>query len=155
VTSLTGTGTLVRFILRRDRIRIPVWIVAILITVLGTAVVLPDTFPTEESLVARAQLVENPALKLLLGPGYGLDDYTFGPMMSNEMLGIMTVVVALMSVFMVVRHTRAEEETGRTELVRSSVTGHYAGLTAALLVVGVLNIIIAVLVAAGLTLSLA
>ncbi len=105
MTSFAGTGHLLRFILRRDRIRIPIWIVAILISVVGTAVSLPESFPTQQSIAARAQLVENPALKLLLGPGYGVDNYDFGSMMSNEMLGIMSVVVALMSIFMVVRQS--------------------------------------------------
>ena len=112
MNTLTGTGTLIRFILRRDRVRIPVWIVAILVTIVGTALVLPETYPNEESKIARAELVENPALKLLLGPGFGLDDYDFGPMLANELLGIMTVVLALMSIFLFVRHTRAEEESG-------------------------------------------
>lgn len=154
MSPLTGTGTLIRFILRRDRLIIPLWMFGILLTVFGTALVLPDTFPTEESLRARAQLVENPALKLLLGPGYGLENYGFGPMMSNELLGIMMIVVALMSTFIVTRHTRAEEETDRAELVLSSVVGRHAMLTATLAVVGALNIVIGILVAVGLTSSL-
>lgn len=154
MSAFAGTGTLIRFILRRDRVRIPVWIVSILVALVGTALMLPESFPTEETLEARAQLVENPALKLILGPGYGVENYDFGAMMSNEMLGIMTIVVALMSIFLMVRHTRAEEESGRTELVRSSVVGRHASLTAALIVVGTLNVVIGLLVAAGLTLSL-
>src|SRR5690606_4209187 len=102
----------------------------------------------------RAQLVGNPALKFLLGPGYGLEDYDFGSMMANEMLGLMTVVMALMSIFLVVRHTRAEEESGRAELVRSSIVGQHAGMTAALIVVGALNLVIGALVTIGLTMSM-
>jgi ABC-2 type transport system permease protein len=154
VSAFTGTGTLIRFILRRDRIRIPIWVVAIVFSVVGTALVLPDTFPTAADRQSRAELVDNPALSLILGPGYGLEDYTFGAMMSNEMLGITTIAVALMSIFMVVRHTRAEEEAGRIELVRSSVVGRYAGMTAALVVVTAVNIVIGSLVAIGLTSSL-
>lgn len=154
MSAFAGTGTLMRFILRRDRIRIPLWITGILVSVVGTAASWPGTFPTDESLLARAQLVENPALKMILGPGYGMQNYTYGAMMSNEMLGIMTVVVALMSIFMVVRHTRTEEETGRLELVRSSVVGRYAGMTAALLIVAGVNLLVGALVSVGLVLSL-
>ena len=42
----------------------------------------------------------------------------------------------LMSLLTVVRHTRAEEEAGRQELVGAAVVGRYAPLTAALLVAG-------------------
>jgi ABC-2 type transport system permease protein len=154
MTSLTGAWTLIRFILRRDRIRIPIWVVAILATVVGTAAIFPDTYPTAADRQARATLVENPAMRLLLGPVHGTEDYTFGAMMATEMLGMMLVVVGLMSIFMVVRHTRAEEETGRAELVRSSVVGRHAAMSASLTVVVALNILIGLLVAIALNATL-
>ena len=75
---------------------------------------------------------DNPAAKAFSGPGHGLADYTYGAMMGNEYLGFMLIFVALMSVLIVVRHTRTEEETGRAELIRSGPVGRYAQLTAAL-----------------------
>ena len=44
------------------------------------------------------------------------------------------VVVALMGMFLVGRHTRADEEDGRTELVRATVVGRNAPVTAVLVV---------------------
>ena len=38
--------------------------------------------------------------------------------------------------FLVGRHTRAEEESGRDELLRSGVVGRHAPMTAALIVTG-------------------
>jgi ABC-2 type transport system permease protein len=154
MTAFAGTWALIRFILRRDRVRVPIWIVGIVITVAGTALVLPDTFPTQQDRQTRAELVANPAFKMLLGPGIGLEDYTFGAMMSNEMLGITSIAIALMSIFMVVRHTRAEEESGRAELIRSSVVGRHAAMTAVLVVATIVNVLIAGLVAIALTASL-
>jgi ABC-2 type transport system permease protein len=150
VTVFSGTGTLIRFILRRDRVRIPIWVVAILVSVVGTAASLPDTFPTASARETRAVLMESPAFRLILGPGHGLDNYTYGALMASEMLGIMTVVTALMSIFMVVRHTRAEEESGRAEFVQSSVVGRHASMSAALIVVSGLNILIGLMTAFGL-----
>jgi ABC-2 type transport system permease protein len=144
MNAFTGTGTLIRFMLRRDRIRIPIWIIAFVVTLAGTAAVFPDTYPTEADRQSRATLMENPAMRLLIGPLFGSEDYTFGAMMASEMLGLVTVVIGLMSIFMIVRHTRAEEETGRAELVRSSVVGQHATMTAALIVVTITNIAVAV-----------
>ena len=45
-----------------------------------------------------------------------------------------TSTMALMGMFLVGRHTRADEEAGRTELVRATVVGRNAPVTAALLV---------------------
>lgn len=44
------------------------------------------------------------------------------------------IVAGLMSMFLVGRHTRVEEEVGRDELVRAGVVGRYAPMTAALIV---------------------
>jgi len=44
------------------------------------------------------------------------------------------VLAALMSMLLVARHTRAEEQNGRAELIRSNVVGRHAQLTAVLVV---------------------
>jgi ABC-2 type transport system permease protein len=64
-------------------------------------------------------------------------------MMTNEYLGFMVIFVALMSVLMVVRHTRTEEETGRAELLGAAVVGRHAGLAAALIVTVGANVALA------------
>ena len=55
-----------------------------------------------------------------------------------------------MSMFLVGRHTRAEEESGRDELLRASSIGRLAPTAAALLVGLVANLLLGVLVAASL-----
>jgi ABC-2 type transport system permease protein len=57
------------------------------------------------------------------------------------------IFAALMSVFLVVRHTRADEEAGRLELVGSAAVGRLAALTAGLLVALTANAVLAVLLA--------
>lgn len=128
-----GTGRLLRFNLRRDRVRIPAWLAGITVVQVAGAASYPDLYPTVADRQNQAAVIgENPAMRAMTGPGFGLDDYTFGAMMTNEYLGLMVIFAALMSVFMVVRHTRGEEESGRAELVRANVVGRYAHLTAAL-----------------------
>jgi ABC-2 type transport system permease protein len=134
--ALTGTGPLVRFILRRDRIRIPVWLAAITFFTWSTAVSLPDLYTNAADRQVRAELMGNPGVRAFSGPGHGLSDYTFGAMLAQEMLSWVAIFVALMSILLMVRHTRTEEETGRAELVRSAVVGRHAHTAAALLVVG-------------------
>ena len=47
--------------------------------------------------------------------------------------GMFHLLIAVAVILTVIRHTRADEETGRTELIDSTAVGRYAGLTAALL----------------------
>lgn len=151
VRPLAGTGTLIRFILRRDRIRIPLWLLGLAGAQIGTAAAYPDIYPTAADRQAQAQVIgTNPAMVVMTGPGHGLDDYTYGAMMTNEVLGFMAILVALMSVLMVVRHTRAEEESGRAELVRAAVVGRHAHLAAAFLTATATALALGLLVAVGL-----
>lgn len=148
--TLTGTGALVRFVLRRDRVRIPVWLAALTITTIGTAQSFQDLYGDDTNRAQVAETMGTPAGLAMTGPAHYLENYTLGAMMSHQMLGFMAIMVGLMSVLAVVRHTRAEEETGRAELVRANVVGRHAHLVAALVVVAATNAVLALLIAAGL-----
>lgn len=154
MSTLAGTLTLVRFIFRRDRVRVPVWIGSLVALVLMTAAILPESFPTLAERQVRGELTANPAVRFLFGPGFKPSEYTYGAMLANELMGMMLILVALMSLFMISRHTRAEEETGRVELVRASAVGRHAGLTAALIATVVVNLVIGLLISLGLPLAL-
>lgn len=146
---LAGTGTLIRFILRRDRVRLPIWIGAIVLFTIGSVSSIPGLFQDDSDFQARADLMRNPGTRAISGPGYGLDDYNAGAMTAHEYFSWVAIFTALMSILLIVRHTRAEEETGRSELIRSAVVGRHAQTTAALIVVGAAQLVIGVLLALG------
>ena len=149
MTELTATSALVRFILRRDRVRIAVWIVAIGALMVSTVSSVKGIYPTQASLDRAAAAIEgNSAVIALNGPPIGLD--TLGGRVAFESGSFGLVVVALMSVLMIGRHTRAEEESGRNELLRAAVVGRYAPMTAALVVVAAMDVAVGVIVTLGL-----
>lgn len=146
--ALTGTVTLARLVLRRDRLRIAIWVVALVGLVGVTANSIFDLYPDEAALAEYARTVDaNPSLIALSGPAVGLD--TFGGRIAWEGWQL-SIAVALMGALAVGRHTRAEEEAGRTELVRATVTGRHAHSAAALVV----SALSSALVGAGVTLVL-
>ncbi|GEL20238.1 ABC transporter permease [Pseudonocardia asaccharolytica] len=148
--ALAGTGALVRFALRRDRLRLAIWMLAVGVLPIYTASALDAVYPTAADRQARAALMESPAAIMFSGPGFGRSEYTLGAMLANEMGLTLMIAVAIMSVLLVVRHTRAEEESGRAELVRACVVGRRAHLTAALILAALANAVIAVVTTAGL-----
>src|SRR5262245_65833735 len=103
---------------------------------MGSVASFASTYPTAADRQARADVMRNAVAKLFTGPGFGLDNYTYGAMTANELLPLTAVAVALMSIFLVVRHTRADEESGRADLVRAGVVGRHAPSVATLAVVG-------------------
>jgi ABC-2 type transport system permease protein len=149
--TLTGTGTLVRFGLRRDRVRLSVWLLALTLGTLATAAQYKALYSTPEERAAAVSSMDSPAALAMTGPRHYLSDYTAGAMLGHQMLGFMAILVGLMSVLIVTRHTRDEEETGRAELVRSTVVGRHAQLASALVVAVVANLALAALLALGLT----
>lgn len=131
--SFVATGALVRLALRRDRIRLALWVVALVGVVTVFIGAIGDLYPDE---AARRQLgasiAANPAFGALLGPL--LDPLSVGGLVAWRMSFFPMVLVPLMALQTVSRHTRAEEESGRLELVGSTVVGRRAPLTAALVV---------------------
>jgi ABC-2 type transport system permease protein len=129
---LTGAGQLIRLNLRRDRVRLTVWVLALVLSSVATAASFADLYPTEASRQTVAQTMGTPAGIAMSGPDRYLEDYNLGSVMSHQMLGFVVVLVAIMAILTVVRHTRTEESTGRAELIRSTVVGRHAHMTAAL-----------------------
>jgi polyether ionophore transport system permease protein len=145
----------VRFVLRRDRVRLTVWVLAIAIVVLGSVSSFATTYPTAADRAARIHLIEGSgAAALFVGPGYGAGNYTYGAMTANELLPLTALVAGLMSIFLVVRHTRAEEEEGRAELVRSAMVGRCAPAAAALVELLGAHLVLCLLLTAGLPAAL-
>lgn len=144
----TGTGTLVRLMLRRDRIKLPAWVggLGLFMVYLGAA--LPQLAPTEADLAAVTPMVQQPVGRLFTGPAYGMEDPTHASFFAAGYLLYLLLLAALMNIMLVTRHTRLEEQSGRSELVRADVVGRQAPLTAALVVAVVTNVAAAVVVGA-------
>ena len=147
MTSLTGTVALSRFILRRDRIRILVWIVALVVLVALTTVGIEGLFPTQAALDQTAAATAHNAAMIAFNVAVqGLN--SVGGQVAFQFGSMGMVLVALMSIFTVGRLTRGEEEAGRLEVVRSLPVGIHANTLAAALTVAAMNLIVGALTAA-------
>jgi ABC-2 type transport system permease protein len=132
---LAGTWHLTRLALRRDRVVLPIWIVLLSVVPASTVNTFTQFYPTAaDRLALQAGANANPSYALLYGPPFDLT--TAGGFIAWRMCGFLALLTGLMVVFTVTRHTRAEEDTGRAELLASAVVGRYAALTASLLVAG-------------------
>ncbi|PTR25619.1 ABC-2 type transport system permease protein [Rhodococcus sp. OK519] len=143
----TGTVALARLALRRDRVILPLWsiVIGLLPIVYGKAIA--GLYTTQSQLDAFAS--STVALKseiALVGPIFGS---SVGAL-TTWRAGYLFTFLAVSVILTVVRHTRTEEETGRTELLDSTSVGRYAGLTAALFVAGAGAVVSAAVSAAGL-----
>ncbi|BCJ68526.1 ABC transporter permease [Polymorphospora rubra] len=130
MSALTGTGRLARLALRRDRIVLPVWIVGVPAVGLAVAASVADLYGGEaDRLVYAGTTAVSVVARAFNGPTSGA---SLGAVVVAETFTSLAVLVALMTTFTVVRHTRQNEETGRFELTGSAMVGRHAPLAAAL-----------------------
>ena len=145
--AFAGTGVLVRLMLRRDRIILPLWVVVLALLPVTVASTLAGLYPTVAERQAYADiLTTNPAFLALYGPVFGSG---LGALTAWRLTGTL-LLVGLASLLTVIRHTRAEEEAGRRELLGATVVGRQAPLVAALFVTFGANLALGALVAVGL-----
>ncbi|MFJ1888212.1 ABC transporter permease [Streptomyces sp. NPDC088170] len=145
---LAGTWPLLRLALRRDRIMLPIWVLALggTFSSIGSSIAaLYDTSAQRAELAASMN--GNSSLRAMYGPVF---DDSVGGLVSWRMAAFGAVLAAVMSLIVVIRHTREEEETGRQEMLSSAMVGRRAPLTAALLTAVIANAALALVIAAGL-----
>lgn len=129
--SFLGTGRLTRLALRRDRIVLPVTITLSVLMVGGSAPALISAYPGySEQLAYVMTSVPSVIGRFFQGTIQGV---SIGSILLAETFLFTAVILAIMSIFIVSRHTRYNEETGAGELIGSTITGRSAPLTAALL----------------------
>lgn len=141
---LSGTGTMLRFMLRRDRIRFPAWVLGLSLMLAYFANAL-GLLLDDEALETFATFSANPVMALIGGPGYGFDDITLGRFLVGVYGAFIMIGAALMGIMTITRHTRVEEQTGRAEMVRANVVGRHAQLAAALILALIMSATMAAL----------
>lgn len=149
MTGFAGALTVLRFHLRRDRMMLFWWIAGNVLLYYSQAVSTDGLYATQAELdKAAAGMESNGAFIAMAGPARALN--TLGGQVAWQAAAFGAIVAALMSMFLVGRHTRAEEESGRDELVRAAAIGRHAPLAATALLVLMANALLGVLIAASL-----
>ena len=129
-----GTGALLRLALRRDRILLTSWVVGLAATAGFSAAATVDLYPTEEQRVAAAETINaSAAVVALYGRIY--DPTSLGAVSMIKLTALGAAIVGIVMLFVAIRHTRAEEESGRLELLSGGRLGRLAPLTSTLVLV--------------------
>lgn len=149
--TVAGTRELTMLAFRRDRIMLVAWIYFLIIISVSGGYGLKLVYKTAASRASLAASVRaDAALSFIYGQ---LNGTSLGAIAAWRYLPYAAATAALMSIFIVVRHTRADEETGRLELIGATAVGRNASLATALTVAAVANIVVCVLTATVLDVS--
>ncbi|MGO1592643.1 ABC transporter permease, partial [Ancrocorticia sp.] len=136
---LAGLSTPLLLALRRERFRLPASIIALAFWVGLLAISLVRLYPDQESRQGLAETINNPGSTFLIGRIYRAENYHWDAIIGHETLLIVAIAVSILSILTVVRHTRAEEEEGRIELLRAGLVGRHTHLATGVLISIALN----------------
>lgn len=144
---MAGLWTMIRLILRRDRVKLPLWIIGLVLTLVAMIPLLRDVYGDAASLAGvYAGLSSNPAGLFMTGP---VDGPTFSAFMTIETLLWWGLAIAFLNTLLIVRHTRHNEEIGAQELLLSGRAHRSSGLAAALIVAAGVNALIVLGIGVG------
>jgi ABC-2 type transport system permease protein len=144
MNALSGTWRLFRLAVRLDRIRLPIWILANAGIVFLTLPQLIDAYGSQKQIIAYASATAPSVVTRLLNGA--ITGPSMGEITIVETYISVLLIIALMNIFLIVRHTRQNEETNRSELMESMEVGRQAGLTAALILAFLANLITSLLI---------
>lgn len=137
--AFAGTRWLIRLILRIDLVRLPLWILLTVGLVALTIPQLTQAYSSAEQRMGYAAATA-PSVVTRLWNG-AITGPSLGEIAVVETAFLIFLMIALLNIFLVVRHTRKNEESGRSELLGSLVVGRQAMLTATLMVAFAANIL--------------
>jgi len=138
--------------LRRERITSTIWIVLLVFVVVGLVPGMQNTLDAD-SLAGLIPVLDNPVMVSMMGPAYAAQYGTFGAMYTNMMMLFTALTVGLMNIFLIVRHTRTDEEKGRYEVLRSLPLGRLSNLASAMITAIIVNLILFVVISFGMFFS--
>lgn len=133
MSTLTGTFQMARLTARRSRLFWTLWILGLAYLMPATAgqyntMIPPGTGPA----LTLGPLITNPSMLALLGPAF-FDVSSKAGFVFWRVGGFASLLAGMMGCLAIIRATRAEEEEGCLELLRSGAIGRHAPLAGALL----------------------
>ncbi len=146
-----SVGTLLRLRIRRDRIQLIVWVATFAFMALLVPAAVTSSYGTVASRGEVLKLViQTPSVLMLRGTPQGTAADAFAFFL---IFGFLGVLIGLMNTFLAVRHTRAEEESGRAEIIGATTASRYEPLLATALEGTLLSMLIGLVSALGYLLS--
>ncbi|HSN42614.1 MAG TPA: ABC transporter permease, partial [Propionibacteriaceae bacterium] len=130
MNGFVGTLHLVRLAWRRDRVMIPVTVLSLVVLIYYSVVATLALYSNEAERIFAAETAGTmPAVIAMYGHIY--DPTSLGGIGTAKVGMMAYIMMAILAIAIVRRHTRAEEESGRFELLGATVYGRRAPLAAA------------------------
>ncbi|KRN25153.1 ABC transporter permease [Lacticaseibacillus camelliae DSM 22697 = JCM 13995] len=139
-----------RLDLHRDWLKIGLWIAGLAGLMASAAAKFESIYGTPKAMASIAKTLKTPAMVSLLGPFTATPPFSSAVIYGAEMMVFMGLFAAMMNIYFAVHATRAEEDTGTTELILAHAVGRQSPLLAAIVELVLINAVAGILEALGL-----
>lgn len=147
-----GTGRLIRLALRQNRILRIIWLILPALIAVGTIASYSSMFSTQQQLLDFInESVSNP---VVIGMHGHVLAATLAGLTAWKIKVLILLIVGIINIIVVIKLTRSEEESGRFELLGSTVVGRQSHLASALIAAFGTDLIMGLLITLGLSASL-
>lgn len=154
MTQLTQTNRLLLANLKRDWVKIVIWMVALAGLFVAVAYKFNDLYGTPKQIAMIASTLKSKAMVSLFGPLARTHDLTTAIIFASEMLIFWAIFMVLFNYSLAIGATRTPEEAGLTEMIRGGhPVGRQAPLMAAALELTLVDGLFTVVSGIGLQLS--
>lgn len=127
---------------------VPIWLAVLVITSYVQATATIDLYGDVPTRVAAAEMINaSPGLVAIYGPM--LDDHSMGEFAMTKMTVMYSILVSVMMLVVVRRHTRLDEEEGRAELLGGTLVRPTTMLSTTMLHGCVVSLVLGLAVAAA------
>ncbi|MFM2489314.1 hypothetical protein ABW365_15690 [Enterococcus avium] len=117
------TGFLLKANLKQNRIKHLIWIVILVGLFASASTKFNVLFGTQTDINAIVETLKTPAMVSLFGEFSAIEPYTTANVFASEMLVFMGMFMVFMNISLAISNTRAEEDSGLLEMVRSRTVG--------------------------------
>jgi ABC-2 type transport system permease protein len=155
---MKGVFPLIKLILRRDRVKLSIWILVIVLMAVSMPAAMHATAGTPQELATlQQQLTSGSAvMNLITGPFQMIGGHIgLGGLTLVKAELFVAVLMAFFATLLIVRHTRANEEIGAAEMLESTQISRNSLLIAAIIVAVGSIVLMTVLMAIGIGASVA
>lgn len=147
---MSSVVKLAKIFLKNDYKKILIWLIAIIYLNIITSIAYPAIYSSSEQIKTFAIIVNNPALKGLLGDMYPTSIFNQAHIFSQEMLLMSSIIVAVMNIYFSIRFTRCFEDDGLIEIVNAKPLAKHTTILSAISLVFLLNLILFIVITTSL-----
>ncbi len=144
------TGYLLKANLKQNRFKHLIWIAILVGLFAAAATKFNVLFGTQTDIDAIVETLKTPAMVSLFGEFSAVKPYTTANVFASEMLVFMGMFMVFMNISLAIANTRAEEDSGLLEMIRSRTVGRLAPIYATVIEILLLNGLMGILYVASL-----